>query len=127
MNSNILNYINSIKIQFKSIYNAEFDELAVGTHKFELNDFVVIDISDWSIDEINFVIEGALKGIEYYTLNFVQFDSKRNGFPFVSFLSIINIIEHNSKELVLYIKKIPSFNYDIKTFLEDKGYYQHFE
>lgn len=122
MNNNIKSLIINIEKQFKIIYGRDLNEFKqVDTNDKDIN-HTLVSINNWTSDEIEFIIERALMGINYYAINFIPIDKTKNGFPIASYNSILNVLENNGKEILLYTKKIPELNRTMESFLKVKSW-----
>jgi hypothetical protein len=120
MNTRIESLIEEIASNFKSIYRIDIHELGEIRNADKLDSLSITNISDWSEEEIDIAVEGTLRGINYYLINFVKSDRDK-GFPIASYNSVKEIIKNNQKELIIYTKRIPHFNEAFRLLLEKKG------
>ena len=120
MNSKIKLLISNIEYQFKLIYKRDLNEFTQITINYEDVSFTVVNLDDFTSDEIEFLLEKTLLGIKYYLENFIPQDKKKYGFPLGQYKSIINVIENKETKLLIYTKKFPDFNKDLESFLNRK-------
>lgn len=121
MNNRIKSLINTISQNFKSIYGVEISTLEKEFDTEKLIGYTIVNLKDWRNSEIELIIESTLNGINYYILNSILIDKQKNGFPFASFISIINVLENNQTEIFVYTKKIPVWNQALKDVLDNNG------
>ena len=121
MNSKIKLLISNIEYQFKLIYKRDLNEFTQITVNYENVSFTVVNLDDFTSDEIEFLLEKTLLGIKYYLENFIPQDKEKYGFPLIVFKSIINVIENKENKILIYTKRFPSFNKDLEYFLNKKN------
>ncbi len=122
MNAQVEILINSIENNFKTIFKEDIIQLRKIEITKDIKDCTLIDLQKFSKDEIEYIIEYALLGMDYYIKNFVKVDSIKYGFPIASYNSILAYMENKSNSILLYTKNIPRFNESFKTILINKGY-----
>ncbi len=121
MNQVVEKLINEIAQNFNSIYKSDLTKLENVKSNNLSQDYTVVNIGGWSTNEIEKVIEGVLKGINYYTINVIPKDKQRNAFPIASYNSILNGLKNNQTELIVYTKRIPNWNQELKNIIQNKG------
>ena len=121
MNIRIERLLKEISSTFKSIYNRDISEISVNYNLQHITNLSVVNINEWTKEEVELALEGTLKGIDYYIKEYVKSDSNKYAFPFQSFNSVFEIIHNNKLELIIYTKRIPSFNEEFKALLVKKG------
>ena len=120
MNNRIESLITTIEEQFKSLYGIEISEFKHAITNLNDVNHTKGYVNNWTLDEIDFIVERALMGINYYILNFCSIDKSKYAFPVASFNSILKVLENNEEVLVIYIKKIPVWNISMEIFLKEK-------
>lgn len=123
MKTRINSLIKEIASNFKSVFSVDINEFGEICNADKSNSFVVANICDWSKEEIEIAVEGSLRGINYYLINFIKSDRSKS-FPIASYNSAKEVIKNNHKELLIYTKRIPLFNESFRLLLVEKGIIQ---